>query len=83
MARYFMHLFNSLGSVPDDEGVEAADLDQASAIAAANIRSMLSDEVKQGRFDLRGRIEIADAAGNTVRTVAFRKAVQLFTEGSA
>ena len=78
-----MHLFNTLGLVRDEEGVEAEGPEQAGKLAADNIRSMLSDEVRQGRIDLRGRIEIADQSGTVVRTVPFRDAIQLFMDEGA
>jgi hypothetical protein len=83
MARYYMHLFNSIGSIPDEEGVEAADTAEAVRVAAVNIRSLLSEEVKGGVLDLRGRIEIEDAAGDVVRVVPFREAIELIAGGSA
>jgi len=83
MARYFLHLSNSVGYLRDDEGIDVTNSDEAGRIAAQTIRSMLSEEVKQGRFDLRGRIEIADDHGNTVRTVPFHEAIQMFTDGPA
>lgn len=77
MPRYFLDIFNGGGPVPDEEGVELPDLAAARAAAIAGIRSILSDEIGQGRIDLTGRIEICDQARVRVATVAFGEAVEV------
>lgn len=80
MPRFYFHLYNQVGYVPDDEGQEAPDLDAARRRAIENIRSILSAEVAEGSLDLRGYIEIADAGGAVVATVRFAEAVELCLE---
>lgn len=77
MTRYYLHLHNRIGSVPDDEGAEIQNLDAAHEIAIASIRDILGEEVKKGRLDLFGRIDIADADGEILRVVPFSAAVEL------
>ncbi len=83
MTRYRFHLWNRIGPVRDDEGKELPDLEAARAEAIASIRSLLSDEVKQGRLDLRGRIEITDGDDEVQAVVAFTEALDLHLEPSA
>ena len=76
MPRYYFHLFNQLDA-RDEEGRELADQNAATAAAAADIRSILSEDVKLGMLDLRGRIEIADETDTVVGTVHFIDSAQL------
>jgi hypothetical protein len=80
--RFYLHLFNRLGSALDEEGVEVADLEAAEARAVDGIRSILADEAKVGRLDLDGRIEIADESGAIVRTVPFEDAFEICRGGA-
>ncbi|WP_093664969.1 DUF6894 family protein [Sphingomonas gellani] len=77
MARYFLHLSNSFGFIHDEEGAEAADLSDARTLAVTTIRSLLSDEIKDGRFNLKGKIEIADDRGVQLAVVPFSDAVEV------
>jgi len=77
MARYFLHINNGGGYSEDSEGQELADLDAARAAAIEGVRSLLSEEARQGQLDLSGKIEIADADGNILLTVPFSDAVEL------
>jgi hypothetical protein len=77
MTRFYLHLHDGTGVLPDVEGVEAANLNKAALLAIASIRSLLSDDVRSGMIDLRGRIEIADADQMVLQVVPFREAVVL------
>ena len=77
MPRYYLHLYNCLGDVRDDEGEELSALEDARDCAFQAIRDILSEEVRQGRIDLRGRIEIADAGKRVVEIVPFSDAVEI------
>jgi hypothetical protein len=81
MARYFLHINNGGGYSEDAEGQELADLDAARAAAIDGVRSLLSEEARQGQLDLSGQIEIADADGNILLTVPFSEAVELRRHG--
>jgi len=75
--RFHFNIHNSVGFVPDEEGRELPDLDTARAEALKGARSLIADEVLQGRLDLRGRLDVADAEENVLLTVAFADAVEI------
>lgn len=77
MPRFFLHLFNRVGAVPDDEGTEVPDIATARHLAVQSVRDILSEEAKHGVIDLEGRIEIADDGGATLDVVPFASAVEL------
>lgn len=77
MPRFFLHLFNRVGPVPDDEGTEVPDFATARHLAVQSVRDILSEEAKHGLIDLEGRIEIADEGGETLDVVPFASAVEL------
>lgn len=77
MPRYFLHVHNRIGHVPDEEGRDFDDLDAATDAAVEGIRSLLADELSRGELDLRGRIDIADASGRIVRVVRFSETVEM------
>jgi hypothetical protein len=79
MARYFLHLYNQIGPVPDDEGAEAADLHGARMLAILAVRDIIAEEARKGRIDLTARIEIADETSAIVAVVPFSEAVELRT----
>ena len=80
MPRYFLHLHNRIGIVADEEGMELPDLAAARRQAVLSIRSVLGEEIRQGRVDLRGRVEIADESGQVQATIHYREAVELLLE---
>jgi len=77
MARYFLHINNGGGYSEDTEGQELPDLAAARMAAIEGVRSLLSEEARQGQLDLSGTIEIADADGNILLSVPFSDAVEL------
>jgi len=77
MARYYLHINNGGGYSEDLEGQELPDLDAARTAAIEGVRSMLSEEARQGQLDLSGKIEIADGEGNILLVVPFCDAVEL------
>jgi hypothetical protein len=81
MGRFYFHLYNKIGLARDEEGSPLPDLATARAKARDGIRSILSDEVRHGSLDLRGRLEIADAAGEVLAVIPFRDAIELHLEG--
>lgn len=80
MAHFFLHINNGGGYSEDTEGQELEDLDAARAAAIEGVRSLLSEEARQGQLDLSGKIEIADADGNILLVVPFSEAVELRKE---
>lgn len=77
MPRFYFHLHNAIGFLGDEEGQEAPDLEAARQTAIDSIRDILSNEVRSGRFDLRGRSEITNDAQQLVAAVAYAEAVEL------
>ena len=80
--RFHLHLYNGLGFTPDDEGLELADVDAARTEAIRSIRSMVSEEAREGRIDLNGRVEIVDGGGQRVAVVLFTDAVVVQADSS-
>ena len=77
MQRYFFHIGNGIGYLPDTEGVVLSSLDEARAQAVASIRSILAEEMRMtGLIDLGGQIDIEDDSGVTT-TVLFIDAVEV------
>lgn len=71
MPRFYFHLRNDL-SVDDSEGRELPDLAAARVLAGKYALDMSAASVlEHGRINLRHRIEVADASGDTVATVEF------------
>ena len=77
MARIFFHVHNSDGFIPDEEGREFDSVEAAAAAALRDIRSIVSEEVKGGRADLRGRVELANEEGQVIGVVQFCDAVSI------
>lgn len=79
MPRYFFHIRNGNGLTCDEEGQELADVRVAKRVAVASARSLLAAEAAEGIVDLRGRIEVADAAGTIVARTAFADVIEFRT----
>lgn len=77
MSRYHFNVYNGSGLVEDEEGRELPDLEIVAGEALKGVRSILSDEVKQGRLDLRGRLEVEDGEGTIVLTLHFKEAIEI------
>ena len=80
MERFYIDIRNGTGLTRDGEGQEFLDLAAAREQAVASIRSILSDELLQGKVDLRGQAEIRTGQG-VVLKLPFREALQLFLDG--
>ncbi|MEA3003254.1 MAG: hypothetical protein QOH81_2042 [Sphingomonadales bacterium] len=74
MPRYFFHIYDEV-FVRDDEGMELTDDDAARRAAMAGIREMVCEQVKKGRLVLHHRLEVEDAAGAPVMSLAYGDAV--------
>lgn len=81
MPRYFFHLCNSVGWVGDAEGEELESSNVARARAIRDIRSILSEEARNGILDLNGHVDIADETGTVVERVSFSDAITVRAEG--
>ncbi len=66
MQRFFFHIHNGIGFLPDKEGIVLMSLDEARAQAITSIRSILAEEMRlTGLIDLGGRIDIEEDGGTT------------------
>lgn len=76
MVRFYFHIYNGHGETHDDEGVE---IDQAGArgMAMEGIRSIVSEEARDGLIDLTGRVDVVDRNGDVVFTTGFQEAFTL------
>ena len=77
MPRIFFHIHNGDGFTPDEEGRNFDSVDKAATEALRDIRSIVSEEVKHGRADLRGRLDLVDESGRVLGVVQFRDAVDV------
>jgi hypothetical protein len=76
MARYFLHLKDSVDEVLDPDGTEMP----AEAVPGAALRSArdcIAGDVKEGRIDLHFRIEVLSETGELVHTLRFSDAVEV------
>ena len=81
MKRFFLHMINSGGRWPDEEGQFLPDIAAARTEALKGVRSYIGEEAKQGVIDLRGRVEIADEAGTVLEVVHFQHAFEVHVQG--
>ena len=80
MPRYFFHVRNGIGDAEDEEGRELPSVEAARRDAIKGVRSIISDEVKQGLIDLRGEITVTDEDGAALIRLGFEEAVELRRE---
>jgi hypothetical protein len=73
--RYHFHLRDRAGLTEDVQGRELADLAVARARAIREARAIICDDVRHGRIDLSGQIEVTDGGGEVVLTLLFSEAV--------
>jgi hypothetical protein len=80
MARHFFHLYGRSGQTLDQLGREITDLAESRSRAIKAARAIIKADVDSGIIDLTARIEVTDAVGAIVLTLAFSEAVALITE---
>jgi hypothetical protein len=76
MPRYFFHLHDDL-TVPDEDGMELADLEAAKACGIKEARSVAVEQVREGKLDLNHRIDVADEQSVVVHTIRFADAIDI------
>jgi len=76
MPNFRFHVINDIDA-PDDEGEELFNLAAAHLKAIDYARDLASSSVRQGRLDLKHRIDIEDDAGKILMTVTFGEAIDL------
>lgn len=76
MPNYRFHVMNDIDA-PDEEGLDLDNLALAHLKAIDAARDLASAAVRQGRLDLRHRIDVEDDAGKVLLTVTFADAIEL------
>lgn len=76
MPNYFFHVLNDIDA-KDEEGVELDNLAMAHLKAIESARELASASVRQGRLDLKHRIDVEDEAGEVLVSVTFAEAVEV------
>lgn len=74
MPRYRFNIHESSGLVADEEGLELTDIEAARGKAIAGARSLIAEDVLEGRLDLNGRIDVVDADGGLLLSISFAEA---------
>ena len=76
MPHYRFHVINDIDA-PDDEGQDLDSLAAAHLKAIDYARDLASSAVRQGRLDLKHRIDIEDQAGEVLATVTLADAIDI------
>ncbi|BBC71867.1 conserved hypothetical protein [Altererythrobacter sp. B11] len=80
MPRFFIEVVDHAGIAEDHVGLECRDFPHARLCAIEGIRSLLADEMRQGRLDLGGRAVIMDEARRELETLPFTAAFETIRE---
>ena len=75
-----MHLVDGTDVLLDPDGTEMAAEKVASA-TLTSARDCMAGDVRNGRLDLRYRIDVHDEAGAMVHSLAFADAVEILSAG--
>lgn len=74
MPRYRFNIRDGSGTIEDEEGLELSGTEAARDEAIRGARSLICDDVMQGRLNLRGRVEVLEAEGALLFAVSFAEA---------
>ena len=77
MPLYYFHVRGDGIEILDPEGCECPDVQAAHREALAGARSILSEELKDGRLAVDERIDIEDEQGRLLCSVKFGEAIAL------
>ena len=77
MARFYFHVRDRLNQLIDPDGVELPDLPTAVERAKLAVRDMLSHDMKIGIVDVGHRLDVENAQGAILYTLAFREAFKI------
>ena len=76
MPRYYFHLIDSTDCLLDPDGLEIRTEDVAKKTLEC-ARDCLAGDVKDGRLDLRYRIDVQDENERLIHSLPFGKAIEL------
>lgn len=80
MARYFMHLRDSIDEMLDPEGREFSDMEALRAAVLFAARDLMAGDIRGGVVDFRFRIDAEDEAGEIVYSLPFKHAINIIPE---
>jgi hypothetical protein len=80
MARYFMHLRDSVDEILDPEGREFTTMEELRKAVMFSARDMLAGDIRNGVIDFRFRIDAEDEQGAIVYTLPFKHALSIIPE---
>lgn len=76
MPRYFTHLVDGEDVLLDPDGIEMS-ADAVERHAMMNARDCIAADAREGRIDLRYRLEVHDESGRVVHSLSFAEAVRV------
>jgi hypothetical protein len=76
MPRVYFHLHDGVDMMLDEDGNDVK-VEDIVARALIEARAIIADEARQGRIDLRPRIDVEDANGTVVHRLCFTDAVEI------
>jgi hypothetical protein len=71
MPRFFFHCHDRVGDVLDYCGVDLPRIEDAHWYALDSVRSIIADDVRRGYLTLDGRLDVTDADGATLLSLAY------------
>ena len=77
MARLYFHLSDVDDRLVDPEGREIDDTTKIGELALYEARALLSEDVLNGRLELRRRLDVEDGAGTLVHSLEFGDAIEI------
>ena len=80
MARYFMHLRDSIDELLDPDGREFADMDALKKAVLLSVRDLIAGDIRDGVVDFRYRIDAEDEAGKIVYSLPFKHAFSIIPD---
>ena len=80
MARYFLHLRDSIDELLDPEGKEFDDMEALRAAVLLAVRDLMAGDIRGGLVDFRFRIDAETEGGTIVYTLPFKHAVNIIPE---
>jgi len=82
MARYFMHLRDSIDELLDPEGREFASMEALREAVLFSARDVIAGDIRNGVIDYRYRIDAEDEHGTIVYTLPFKHAFNIIPEAA-
>ena len=80
LARYFMHLRDSVDEILDPEGRDYATMEDLREAVLFCARDLIAGDIRNGVVDFRYRIDAEDGAGAVVYSLPFKHAFSIIPE---